>query len=397
MEYELTVLEHLITVVLNPSIIRRQSLTDKFLSDCIRQAHAERDRISKQLRVIAFGERHKSDLASYYRKHQAILVQLSDTIYNYLQPAGLHSIYRLTNKVSIINFYRQLALVPQLLLDFIEINNAEYFSPDIKLPEAKRSLLAPQIKKDLKHIRKRFLDCGVDKALIQICCQPIEDCLLPEEAVSGRRMQYIQAMQRELILLTKQQDCQNMNDQLCRSLLNINYNSPRFFNYFIMQLQQKAKACDTLAELIEYYSLSLKINNQFTMRTELVYNTTLPSIKEQVGTWICEELYYLERQNKLLNHGLLPNTEEPSYEMKIHTSLSVSHLALAVKILVESKIITNANTTELMRAVARNFRTDRQEVISEESLRNKSYNFEAATVNRLKDEIIGLMNLVRGY
>ena len=70
---------------------------------------------------------------------------------------------------------------------------------------------------------------------------------------------------------------------------------------------------------------------------------------------------------------------------------------MAVKLLVEAKLITNTNSSDLIRMVARNFRTDRQEVISEESLRNKLYSFETATVTRLKDEIIGLMNLVRKY
>ncbi|MBK7433504.1 MAG: hypothetical protein IPI66_06060 [Chitinophagaceae bacterium] len=68
--------------------------------------------------------------------------------------------------------------------------------------------------------------------------------------------------------------------------------------------------------------------------------------------------------------------EQQTTEMKVHTSLSVSHLAMAVKLLVEAKLITNTNSSDLIRMVARNFRTDRQEVISEESLRNKLYSFE---------------------
>jgi hypothetical protein len=129
----------------------------------------------------------------------------------------------------------------------------------------------------------------------------------------------------------------------------------------------------------------------------LILKPGLPSIKEQVGSWICEELYYTEKRKQISFNVQLQKNGEPSNETKIHTSLSVSHLALAVKLLVESKMITNTNSTELMRIVARNFKTDKQEVISEDSLRNKSYNFEAATVSRLKDEIIGLMNLARKF
>mgnify|MGYP003433826677 FL=1 len=129
----------------------------------------------------------------------------------------------------------------------------------------------------------------------------------------------------------------------------------------------------------------------------MVYKPGLPPIRDQIGSWICEELYYLEKQESILNGLAGSKKEVTANQTKVHTSLSVSHLALAVKLLIESKIITNNNSSELLRMVARNFRTDRQEAISEESLKNKLYSFESSTVNRLKDEIIGLMNLVRKY
>ena len=39
----------------------------------------------------------------------------------------------------------------------------------------------------------------------------------------------------------------------------------------------------------------------------------------------------------------------------------------------------------------------KRESISEDSLRNKAYNIESSTVEGMKDVIIGLLNLVRGY
>ena len=139
------------------------------------------------------------------------------------------------------------------------------------------------------------------------------------------------------------------------------------------------------------------MNNQLQLKSGLVFKPGLPSIKDQIGSWICEELYFLEKRQRLLYQAPSQKTEDQVNEPKVQTSLSVAHLALAVKLLIESKVITNKNSSELLRMVARNFKTDRQELISEDSLRNKSYNFESATVNRLKDEIIGLMNLVRKY
>ncbi|MBK7434420.1 MAG: hypothetical protein IPI66_11290 [Chitinophagaceae bacterium] len=85
-------------------------------------------------------------MESYYRKHQAILVQLADIVFNYLQPEGPESIYRLTNEVPILNFYKEIARIPEDLLDFIENSYPEYFDYGRKVPEAKRWLMAPEIK-----------------------------------------------------------------------------------------------------------------------------------------------------------------------------------------------------------------------------------------------------------
>jgi hypothetical protein len=103
----------------------------------------------------------------------------------------------------------------------------------------------------------------------------------------------------------------------------------------------------------------------------------------------------LEKKQKLFSPVIIQGEKNQDNSGKIHTNLSVSQLALGVKLLVDAKVITNKNSTELMSMVARSFKTDRQEVISEDSLRNKSYNFETATVEKLKDKIIGLLNMAR--
>lgn len=391
------VLEHIITVVLNPSRLTRKYLNDEFLSECKLHAENERERIRKQFRVIAFANLQQSDLESYYRKHQAILIQFADIVYNYLQPVRPDSIYWLTNEDSILNFYKEISRIPVDLVDFIEKSFLEYFDHSLKVPEAKRWMMAPEIKRNLKGIQKGLEKLEVDGELIKIACHPMEKYLLPDEVISYHEFRYVQEFQLELISFTKKVDKANVNEELCRLLLYLNFNSILFFNYYILQLEEKAKSYHTLPDLVTYHSLKLKIINQLRVKARLVYKPGLPTIREQIGSWICEELYYLEKQERIL-YGLAGQKKElPANEKKVHTSLSVSHLALAVKLLIESKIITNNNSSELLRMVARNFRTDRQEVISEESLKNKLYSFESSTVNRLKDEIIGLMNLVRKY
>ncbi|MBL0056256.1 MAG: hypothetical protein IPP31_08660 [Chitinophagaceae bacterium] len=294
-------------------------------------------------------------------------MQLADIAFNYLQPGDRK--YLPFNKRHLhLNFYKEITRIPEDLLDFIESKSfPEYFDHSIKVPEAKRWLMAPEMKRSLKVIQKKAEKLEVDGELIKIACQPLEDYLLPGKVISYHEFSYLQELQRELISFTKKKDKTNVNEEFCLLLLHLNYNRISFFSYYIQQLQEKANGCNTLPDLIEYHSLKLKIINQLPVKAGLVYKTGLPAIREQVGSWICEELYYLEKQGRYLY--LEPgqkNLQQPT-EMKVHTSLSVSHLAMAVKLLVEAKLITNTNSSDLIRMVARNFRTDRQEVISEEA------------------------------
>ena len=127
------------------------------------------------------------------------------------------------------------------MVDFIEKNFPEYFDHDVKVPEVKRWLLAPEIKRNLKGIQKELEKLEVASELIKIACHPIDDYLLPDEVISSHGLSYVQALQRELILFTKKRDKAIVNEELCRCLLHLNFNSIRVFNYYILQLQEKAK------------------------------------------------------------------------------------------------------------------------------------------------------------
>jgi len=397
LEYELKVLEHIITVVLNPSKLTLDKLNDEFLGECKLLAETEKERIMKQFTLMVFDESQESRIESYFRKHQAILIKLADIVFNYLQPRGPESIYRLTNENLILDFYKEISRIPEELLKFIEINYPGYFDREAKIPNSTWWLMAPEIKRNLRLIKKGLEKIELEERLINIICDPFENFLSAEKNITYRNLAYLKELQQVLLFLIRKNKIEKANDQVCQLLLYRNFNSLRFYNYYINQLEERTRSFNTIPEQIEFYSLKIKLINQLQLKSGLVFKPGLPSIKDQIGSWICEELYFLEKRQRLLYQSPVQKNEEPANEPKVQTSLSVAHLALAVKLLLESKVITNKNSSELLRMVARNFKTDRQELISEDSLRNKSYNFESATVNRLKDEIIGLMNLVRKY
>lgn len=134
--------------------------------------------------------------------------------------------------------------------------------------------------------------------------------------------------------------------------------------------------------------------NQLPIQQGISLKPSRPYIKEQIGTWLSEEIYFLD-QRQQLSKPQANDIQDPQAEQKIHTSLSVAHLS--VKLLVEAKVITNRNYTELLRIVAKNFKTERNEELSENSLRNKYYSVENGTLRNMKEVLILLNNLVKQY
>ena len=320
MEYEFKELEHIISIVLNTKRILRENLNDEFIAEFKLHAENEKERIRKQFRLMVFGERQQSVLESYYRKHQTILIELADMAFGYLQSEERESIYRLTNEGPILNVYKEILGIPEELLDFMEKSFPEYFDHNLKVPEVKRLQLVPEIKRNLKGVQKELLNGEVHMEFIKIVCRPFDDYLLTGALINYRDFYYLQELQRELILFKKKQHDGNVNEELCRLLLHLNFNSIHFFTYYIAQLQENAKGCNANLELIAHYSLKLKIINQLPVKSGLIHKPDLPPVREQIGSWICEELYFLEKKERLLIHEPLQKNELHAREMKVHTS-----------------------------------------------------------------------------
>ena len=238
--------------------------------------------------------------------------------------------------------------------------------------------MAPEIKSKLKQIKRALRKTDLNEKTLEITCEPIEALLSATVETTYRELAYLKTLINELQHFINRENSSNINEEFSHLLLYLNYNKLRFFNYYIQELKKTGDHFNSIHEQIDFYSLQIKLINQLPVKPGLIYKRGLPSLKEQIGNWICEELYYLEKKQKLAFSAIIQGNKEWDNSGKIHTNLSVSQLALGVKLLVDSKVITNKNSTELMSMVARSLKTDRQDGIYEDSLRNKSDNFETS-------------------
>lgn len=178
-------------------------------------------------------------------------------------------------------------------------------------------------------------------------------------------------------------------------LLYLNYNSRRYFRHLIKTITTELDSEETASGKLERLRYQQKVLNQTPSDYEIGYSPKSPSLKEMIGTWISEEIRFLEGATGLTIVPQLQETEFSKKDFKIEFDMSVSQFAFFIKSFIETGVIQNKNLSELIRFLAKFVKTKRSENIAYESFRMKYYNVESSTKNSVKNlyhNAIGYIN-----
>ncbi len=146
-----------------------------------------------------------------------------------------------------------------------------------------------------------------------------------------------------------------------------------------------------MLEKLQWYRK--KVNQVFLKPGMALYNGST-HIRNQLSQWLEEEIYFLEKKHQMAFIVPLQKTNSNNTD-PIATTLSVPQLALIIRLYKDTGVIKVTNQTQLMEKVARNFRTVAAATLAAGSINAKSYAPEMATVKKLKDVLINLMNQLR--
>lgn len=174
----------------------------------------------------------------------------------------------------------------------------------------------------------------------------------------------------------------NFTSSSIRNILYFfNFNCSGFVIYEFDRLVNLLTPLASKSEKINLLRSELKSINQLPVRINYCFDDNMPSLKEQVSTWIAEEIKYCEAGNFLQ----VANTSVTDPENKINTTLSVAKLGLLVRLLVVDKIIINRTVAPMLRTVAKTFTTLQREEISFGSLETKYHAPDKATIGMMKE------------
>lgn len=293
----------------------------------------------------------------------------------------LDSVSSATEKYPSLPENESLLAFTQVLLNtihFIQEFFGNYFDKNERIP----AFLISIYKNEILRLGENFTDwinhfSGINPSLIFLLSNHFSEAAwMNKKQCSYKNFFYEKEM---LVQLVKEK---NPTDTSVRNLLYyFNFNCSSFVIYEFDRLVELVTQLQSKAEKINLLRTELKIINQLPARINFCFDENMPSLKEQVSTWIYEEIKYCEAGH-LIQSATGNNTDA---ENKIHTTLSVAKLSLLVRLLVVDKIIINRTVAPMLRTVAKTFTTLQREEISFGSLETKYHAPDKATIAVMKE------------
>lgn len=182
-------------------------------------------------------------------------------------------------------------------------------------------------------------------------------------------------------------------ENLDRLLLRYNFNSPEFFRLVKDYVRAEAEAAgEHLVEQLPVIRRYLTRYRQLQPATEVAYVPTLPPLRTQLLNWLEAEYEYLTHLVQVTTAAAPAASTEVA---RILTPLSVAQIAHLLRTLHNVGVFGQVSQRDLFRMIAANFRTARQEKISEKSLAANFYNAEESTRQAVENLIAKMLQSVR--
>jgi hypothetical protein len=389
MKYELFVLEEYITVIIRPEKEFISVATSDILNKHLNCITGEKERITRQIRDNVINASAQHLLNIYIEQHQVSLIELNAVVYTFLHEKSIEKAPKLSS------FYDRVANVLEYLLFFIEHHFSAYLNKNMQLSQTSQLALKEEIVSILKLIYTKDKVTQIDDVLFKIAIHHLEVFAAnPKNNLNHRNAEYLKQLAVDILNFFSLADYLITNGYFVDHLISICFNSTSFFYFYTNKIEAELEELYSLTEKAEFLIRKIKKITQLSPKSEMALHPDIPGIREQLLNWLEEEKNYIHSKLELAKNLGAAHIEQ-GINTKLQTSFSVAQLACFIRLLVDGKIITNSNQTEVLKFVTEHFRTDKRESIAFESLRTKYYNIEPSSSAAVKDWLFKLINHLR--
>ncbi|AEA44953.1 hypothetical protein [Fluviicola taffensis] len=282
------------------------------------------------------------------------------------------------------------------ILVHLERFYSKYLDRELFVPfnviSSRVNCLKPRVERLKLNIISQYYDAEFLEALFQPLL--LVSNVNPKNRLTYHQLMFIECFTNKLLrFFAKENQKANSIELLHGYLIEMNYNNPSYFTYLAFKFSEELSKLPSLESKQHTLYSWLKSVNQIVASNEVQYDRNVVSLKSSVIGWLEEEIWFLKSTCPV--HLQLPN--EPSsanvnQSEKVKMNCSVSELALLVRMLSETDLVSSKTHRELMEQITDNFQTSKVQDISIKSLSNKYYEPDTNTINAIKEKVIQMLN-----
>lgn len=379
---------HVVTVTVHPNNTVNLDLSETGIKMLLDTSSIDIESIRRRLVACLFNLDKQSDIESLVQNYQSVIIRLLNDLYSYQVNHG-------KNK-NLVKLYTSLSEYLSDILSYIENYFSKYFNIDEKVPHIYYSIISKDFLWQLSKLNLQLKGKSVDQELIEIIFSTFSmlNSDRNKNTVTYRNLIYLKEFLSELSSIFLDVNPEDLNVVIRNLLIYLNFNHPAFIAYLIDKLSQEVNDQESQQEKVLKLKFRQKGFNQMNYRPGVALHKDIVSVKEQIITWIEEEIIFLQCESNVLKQTII-DEQKNDHELKINTSLSVPQLAYFIRLLVENKTITNINQTEILKFFSLHFTSLKRENMSYGHLRSQYYKIEMPAVESIKSLLLTLVNLSR--
>jgi hypothetical protein len=361
----------------------------------------ECERIKVAWRDEVFSSSIEIDIEPHIQRHQVAIIDLKDHILKLLGPVEAEELLKPNMATDSLGALKMIFQSLHDLLTYIEKYFSKYFDLSAKIPDSYRNITARNFSERLplltESLKQREIDPNVFKAVTGCFTEFIHN---HEEKFDYRAVIYLNELLREIDQLCGSEEKGFEFDRLvCIKMIYLNFNVCSLFNYCVNAMKERYQGKETLDEQLGQLALYQKRINQTQEKPGFSYDPTADSLKVQLGHWVSEEIIFFGRKHQLSfgfkAEPIVPKA--PNNKFKVETNLSVSQIAHLIRVMVDTGVITNKNTLEMLRFMADHISSKKTPSIAHESFRRQFYDAKDPAPAVVKNEIIKMLNQSQKY
>lgn len=365
-------------------------LDELFFLYCFQMVKKENHKILVYHKEIIFGIASKAKMQHFIHRKQNALESLSFDLIKDINPLVSKDIYNFASDYGIVDCLKITFIYLEKLQIFIEKQYRNFLDLNTQVPY--RTLLIKEfdIIDKFNQVQSRLLGMNINENLLKMAFRPLSkmDTTNIQQKITYREFRYSTAYIEELFKKFEHKKEVEESD-LEEWLYDLNYNSLDFFDFKTDRILSDMEKMESNVEKVGMFYQLLKYYNQRPAERHAKFNPNLPSFKNQMINWIDEEIEYLTRKKTLESNVKM----EPI--VKIKTSFSVPQLSYFFYILVQCGILQPKNNSDIFRLICNNFKTEKTDKMTFQSVKNNFYAAESSVVDFIRTKIFSLLNFTK--